>query len=172
MSEHPDGARRLSRWAGIGIAACAVGFALFYLGLFRRDNAAPAIDLAGIAPAPAGQFFHHLDHCRVTARTLVVRGWAVRKGHSWPLTHSRVVLRLADGRAVGLDTAWLEQQPALARAIHARTGDQVVYYAPRFAASLNTSVAGIDPAGARLLLLWEQGPVRALLPLDCPGLAR
>jgi len=40
MSEHRDGARWLSRWAGIGIAACAVGFALFYLGLFRRDNAA------------------------------------------------------------------------------------------------------------------------------------
>lgn len=172
MSEHGDVARPLSRWAGIGIVACALGFGLFYSALFRRDNAAPTVDLAGIAMARPGRFFHEVNHCRVTADTLVVRGWAVRKGRSWPLTRSRVVLRLADGRAVGLDTAWLGQQPALAEAIHARTGDQVVYYAPRFAASINTSVAGIDLAGSRLLLDWDEGQVRALLTLDCPELAR
>jgi len=171
MSEHGDAARQLSRWAGIGLAACALGFGLFYLALFRRDNAAAPVDLTGIPAAETGQFFQQVQDCRVTPHGLVVRGWVVRKGRSWPLTRSRVVLRLADGRAAGLDTAWLEQ-PRLATAIHARTRDRVTYYAPGFAASLNTRVAGIDLRGARLFVRWDEGAARALLPLDCPALTR
>lgn len=166
MSERGETARSLTLWAGIGVAVCALGFGAFYLLQFRRDNAAAAVDLAGIAPAPAGLFFHVTEDCRLMADRVVVRGWAVRKGQSWPLTRNRVVMRLADGRVVALDTAWL-QRPKLAGAIHAQTRDKTLYYAAGFAASLNLAAAGINAHGARLFVDWEQGNTRALLPLDC-----
>lgn len=170
MSECGETSRRLSRWAGWGVAACALGFGGFYLALFLRDNAAPAVDLAGMAAAPEGRFFHATTFCRITPDRAVVRGWAVRKGTGWPLTHNRVVMRLANGRAVALDTALLDSQ-ALAGSIHARTGDKRIYYAASFAASLNLRSAGLDARGARLFLEWRESAVRALLPLDCPKAA-
>jgi hypothetical protein len=160
----------LSRWAGRGIWACALVFGVFYLLLFQRDNAAPAVDLAGIPMAQPGVFFHATTFCRMTPDRVVVRGWAVRKGHGWPLTHNRVVMRLASGRAVALDTAMLESRK-LADAIHVLTGDTRIYYAPGFAASLNLHSAGLDARGAQLFLDWREPSVRALLPLDCPKAA-
>ncbi len=169
MSQAGDTSGRLSRWAGWGVAACALGFGGFYLALFLRDNAAPPVDLAGAVPADE-RFFHATTFCRVTPDRAVVRGWAVRKGTGWPLTHNRVVMRLANGRAVALDTALLESQK-LAGTIHALTGDKRIYYAAGFAASLNLRTAGLDARGARLFLDWREPPVRALLPLDCPKAA-
>lgn len=170
MSERGETARRLSRWAGSGVLACALGFGMFYLLLFRRDNAAATLDLAGVPMAQPGVFFHATTFCRMTSDRVVVRGWAVRKGHGWPLTHSRVVMRLASGRTVALDTAMLESQK-LADAIHALTHDQRIYYAAGFAASLNLETTDIDARGARLFLDWREPSVRALLPLDCPKAA-
>lgn len=170
MSERGETARRLSRWAGSGVLACALGFGAFYLVLFRRDNAAPTLDLTGIPMAQPGVFFQATTFCRMTPERVVVRGWAVRKGHGWPLTRNQVVMRLASGRMVALDTAMLESQK-LADAIHALTHDRRTYYAAGFASSLNLETAGIDARGARLFLDWREASVRALLPLDCPKAA-
>lgn len=166
-----DASRRLSRWAGIGVVACALGFAALYAGLFWRDNAAPLVSLAGAsAPAP-GAFVHAVQRCRVDGRRLVVQGWAVRKGEGWPLGDNRVVLRLADGSARALDTAWLAQ-PTLKTVLEQRTDEKRTYYAPGFVASLNLGVADLSLAGADLFVDWRAGPTHALLPLDCPELTR
>jgi hypothetical protein len=167
MSQGGETSRRLSRWAGWGVAACALGFGALYLALFLRDNAAPSVDTAGAAVPADGRFFHATTFCRMTPDRVVVRGWAVRKGAGWPLTHNQVVMRLANGRTVALDTALLDSQK-LADTIHALTGDKRTYYAAGFAASLNLRAARLHARGARLFLDWREPPVRALLPLDCP----
>ncbi|WP_093134688.1 hypothetical protein [Pseudoxanthomonas sp. GM95] len=148
--------------------ACALGFGGLYLALFLRDNAAPPVALPAAPTTPDGRFAHATTFCRITADRVVVRGWAVRKGTGWPLTHNRVVMRLADGRGVALDTAMLDSKD-MADTIHAATDDTRTYYAARFVASLNLRVAGLDARGARLFLDWHEGQVRALLPLDCVG---
>ncbi|TBV70390.1 hypothetical protein [Pseudoxanthomonas winnipegensis] len=162
--------RALSRWAGIGVAACALGFAAFYALLFWRDNAAPvASDAAAAAPAP-GMFLYATERCEVDGERLRVQGWALRKGQGWPIGGNRVLLRLGDGRLRALDTAW-QARPQLAPLLKARTGEKRTYYAPGFAASLNLAVAGVSLQGARLFLDWRAGDTPALLPLDCAGLS-
>ncbi|WDS35825.1 hypothetical protein [Pseudoxanthomonas sp.] len=163
----------LDRWAAGGIAACALGFALFYGLLFRRDNAAPSVDVADVPLGQAGVFFHATTFCRMTPDRVIVRGWAVRKGVGWPLTRNRVVMRLANGRTVALDTAMLDStRKMLAGTIHALTQDQRTYYAANFAASLNLKAAGVGTRDARLFLDWHEPSLRALLPLDCPRAER
>lgn len=162
--------RALSRWAGIGLVACALGFAAFYALLFRRDNAAPVVAGAAVATPAPGAFLYATERCVVDDEHLRVQGWAIRKGHGWPIGGNRVVLRLADGRLRALDTAW-QARPQLAPLLKARTGEKRTYYAPGFGASLNLRVAGVPLQGARLLLDWRAGDRHALLPLDCARLS-
>ncbi|WCE02776.1 hypothetical protein [Pseudoxanthomonas sp. JBR18] len=171
MPPFADASPLLDRWALAALIACALAFPALYLGLYLRDNAAPEVRLEGATVAVPPAFLHATEACRLGPEAVLVRGWVVHKGRGWPLTHSRVVMRLAEGRVVALKTAWLER-PDLTDAVHARTGDTVNYHAPGFAASLDLATAGVQAQGAQLFVDWREGGDRVLLPLACPVPAR
>ncbi|MFT4198307.1 MAG: hypothetical protein QM601_10455 [Pseudoxanthomonas sp.] len=157
----------LQRWAGGLLLLVALGLAAFYVLAFVGDNRAPLVDLGGYR-AGGDRFAVRVERCVLAPEMVLVRGWAVRRGQDAPRMRARVVMVDAAGRARELDTVSLPRED-LQRTLQAALGDDRQYRVPGFAASLDLHRIARPVSPVRLLLAWQQGEERFVLPLACKG---
>ncbi len=149
------------------LPACALLLAAFYLLMFRRDNAAPVVDLAGYRAGNDAGFQYWMDECRSNGRKVAAAGWVVREGHGASVRTVRLVLVDAgDGRARALKTTQLDRID-VSEEINRRTGGAVRYRNAGFVASLNLAAADPPVGPGTLQIAYDDGDARVLLPLRC-----
>lgn len=156
----------IGRLARFGLLLGALAAALFYWSLFRRDNAAPVVDIKGYAVAAPANIAYAIDSCWSTPRKIAVRGWITRKGaHAGRRSMRVVAVDEASGEARGLRTV-LQERPEITEMLERRFGGRG-FARPGFVASLNLKFAEQPLRGHALFAAYDDGRVKALIPLKC-----
>lgn len=166
-SSGESGTGAIGRLAAIGLLLAALAAVLFHGFLFRRDNAAPVVDVSGYAVGVPADVAYAIDGCWVTPRKVAVRGWIARKGAAMGRRSVRVVaIDAASGEARALRTV-LQARSDIAEMLVHRLGGTDAYVLPGFVASLNLAATDQSLRGRTLHVAYEDGGVKVLIPLEC-----
>ncbi|HVI59656.1 MAG TPA: hypothetical protein VM619_12410 [Luteimonas sp.] len=160
----PD--KRLRLLVNLLLPACALVLAAFYFSMFRRDNAAPVVDLAGYRVGDAAGFRYGMERCWWNERKIGATGWIVRERRGMSQRSVRVVLVDRDGRAHALKTTLLDRADVSKR-LNEQLGNAVRYRNAGFTASLNLTAAGMVGRPGSLSIAYDDGEARILLPIPC-----
>lgn len=156
-----------SRLTALGLLLAALTAALFHWFLFRRDNAAPVVNIQGYVVGAPADVVYAIDGCWVTPRKVAVRGWIARKGVTMGRRSLRVVaVDEASGEMRGLQTV-LQSRPDIDETLAHRFGGNDHYVQPGFSASLNLAVADRSLRGRALYAAYDDGHAKVLIPLEC-----
>lgn len=162
-----SGIAAIGRLTALGLLLAALAAALFHWFLFRRDNAAPVVDVSGYAIGAPADVAYAIDGCWVTLRKIAVRGWIARKGAAMGRRSVRVVaIDAASEEARALRTV-LQARSDIEEMLAHRLGGTDHYVQPGFAASLNLAAADQSLRGRALHVAYDDGRVKALIPLEC-----
>ena len=166
----PSAPAREATWTAnavrVALVAAAIALCAFQAFDFRRDNAAPAFDASGHAPAAPGQFAVHVARCQGNGKKIVVEGWLAPRGQRRGARTVQVVVVEDDGNAAyRLDTR-LRDDPAAAAALVERFGAGD-YTFSGFGASLDMGASGRAMRPGRLHATYEDATMRVLVPLPC-----
>lgn len=151
-------------WMFLLVAALACG--LYFHAQYRADNAAPELDISSYRRDPPESLAASTEHCHWTARKISVVGWIARRGVGAGVRRVRAVVVDPAGRAVAMKTSLRDREDVSTR-LNQRFGDRTRYRNAGFSASLSLSVAGPMPRDARVFLAYDDGQLRALVPLAC-----
>lgn len=166
-SSGEPGAGAIGRLTAIGLLLAALAAVLFHWFLFRRDNAAPVVNIQGYTVGAPADVAYAINGCWVTPRKVAVRGWVARKGVPMGRRSLRVVaVDEASGETRGLQTV-LQARPDIAETLTHRFGGNDNYVQPGFSASLNLAVADQSLRGRALYAAYDDGRVKVLIPLEC-----
>lgn len=155
------------RLTALGLLLAALAAALFHWFLFRRDNAAPVVNIQGYAVGAPADVAYAINGCWVTPRKVAVRGWIARKGVTMGWRSLRVVaVDEASGEMRGLQTV-LQSRPDIEETLTHRFGGNDHYVQPGFSASLNLAVADRSLRGRALYVAYDDGSAKVLVPLEC-----
>jgi len=162
--DRPD--PRIAKHAWVFLVVSALASAAFFHVQYRRDNAAPDVDLAAYSRHAPPSLVAGVEHCHRTPRKIAVEGWVARQGVGAGVRRVRAVIVDRAGRGFAMKTSLRDREDVSAR-LNQRFGDRTRYRNAGFNASIGLAAAGLAPEGARLLLAYDDGEVRALLPLSC-----
>lgn len=162
-----DQAKRARVLVNIFLPACVLVLAAFYLLIFRRDNAAPVVDLAGFSNGSHAGFQYRMEKCWSNGKKLAAAGWVVREGHGNARRTVRVVLvDDQSGQARALKTTQFDRQD-VSKQINQQLGDAVRYRNAGFAASLNLAAAEPPVRPGALYVAYDDAGRKVLLPIPC-----
>lgn len=149
------------------LVVAALAFSTLCVWQFRRDNAAPHVDVRHLVPAAAGRDALAVDRCERSARKLIVQGWLVSPGQERQARRMRVLVSV-QGRWRALDTRLHDRDDVAGRAA-AVAGVDGYYRHAGFEAALDLDRAGLDGPIEAVAIARDDGTSSALIVLPCPG---